>query len=131
MVKPPDSHVDLLDQTMVADIATIGPSGEPQCTPVWFDWDGSLMRISLTTARQKYRNIQKTPLAAVSLIDPENPYRSMEVRATVVGVLDDVGNEFLNSLAKRYMGVSEYVFDEPGTRRVVVMLRPDHFTFWD
>jgi|TARA_B110000438_G_C15779884_1_gene635817 PPOX class probable F420-dependent enzyme len=116
---------------MVADIATIGPSGEPHCTPVWFDWDGVAIRLSLTTARQKYRNVCANPLVAMSLIDPDNPYRSMEVRSSVVDISDDSGNEFLNTLASRYMGIEEYTFDVPGTERVVVTLEPNHFTVWD
>tara|TARA_B100001964_G_scaffold182483_1_gene201920 strand:+ start:1148 stop:1543 length:396 start_codon:yes stop_codon:yes gene_type:complete len=131
MLNPPDSHVDLLGLTMVADIATIGPSGEPHCTPVWFDWDGLLIRLSLTTARQKYRNICVSPLVAMSFIDPDNPYRSMEVRSSVVDISDDPGNEFLDALALRYLEIDEYTFDTPETRRVVVTLEPNHFTTWD
>ena len=131
MVTAPVSHLDLLDCTMVADIATIGPSGEPHCTPVWFDWDGVTIRLSLTTARQKYRNVCATPLVAMSLIDPDNPYRSMEVRSSVIDISEDSGNEFLNALASRYMGIKEYTFDAPGTERVVVTLEPKHFTVWD
>ena len=116
---------------MVADIATIGPSGEPYCTPVWFDWDGLLIRLSLTTARQKYRNICASPLVAMSLIDPDNPYRSMEVRNSAVDISCDPDNEFLDALALRYLEINEYTFDTPETRRVVVTLKPSHFTTWD
>jgi len=131
MLNPPDSHADLLGLTMVADIATTGPLGEPHCTPVWFDWDGLLIRLSLTTARQKYRNICASPLVAMSLIDPSNPYRSMEVRSSVVDISDDPENEFLNALALRYLEIDEYTFDAPGTQRVVVTLEPNHFNTWE
>jgi hypothetical protein len=37
----PDSHKDI--------VATLGPSGEPQCNPVWFDWDGEARTCTGTT----------------------------------------------------------------------------------
>jgi PPOX class probable F420-dependent enzyme len=74
---------DLLHTTALAHIATIGPKGEPQCTPVWFDWDGNTLRFSQTTTRQKFRNLQRDPRFALSLVDPNNPYRSLEIRGKV------------------------------------------------
>lgn len=45
----PESYTDLLDSTALAHVATIGPKGEPQVTPVWFGWDGTHLRFSQTT----------------------------------------------------------------------------------
>lgn len=41
----PDSHVDLLswESKTVANVATIGPDGEPHNSPVWFEWDGTYL----------------------------------------------------------------------------------------
>jgi PPOX class probable F420-dependent enzyme len=61
---------DLLHTTALAHIATIGPKGEPQCTPVWFDWDGNTLRFSQTKTRQKFRNLQRDPRIALSMVDP-------------------------------------------------------------
>ncbi|MGC1512884.1 MAG: PPOX class F420-dependent oxidoreductase, partial [Acidimicrobiales bacterium] len=82
----PESHVDLLSQVTVAHVATIGPDGEPQNNPVWFEYVDGLVKFSQTTTRQKYRNLKRSPKVALSIVDPSNPYRYIEVRGTVVGI---------------------------------------------
>jgi hypothetical protein len=57
MVAIPQEFADLLHTATLAHVATIGPKGEPQNTPVWFDWDGNHIRFSQTKARQKFRKV--------------------------------------------------------------------------
>ncbi len=76
----PSSHVDILDKTAFASIATIGPNGEPQNNPIWFGWIGSQNRFLQTTTRQKYRNMRADGRVALSILDPDDPYRYIEVR---------------------------------------------------
>ena len=75
-VEIPEGYRDLLESTALVHVATLGPNGEPQNNPVWFDWDGEHIKFSQTKTRQKYRNINREPRIALSLVDPENPYRS-------------------------------------------------------
>src|SRR5439155_13691911 len=124
----PKSYEDLLRSTAVANVATIGPHGEPQVTPVWFGWDGQNLRFSQTKTRQKIRNIAREPRVAISLVDPVNPYRYLEIRGVVVEVADDSNNEFINSMAKKYMDQDIYPWNQPGDERVVVVVRPQHTT---
>lgn len=124
----PDSHRDLLESKALAHVATIGPDGEPQSNPVWFDWDGELLVFSQTTGRQKYRNLQREPRLAVSIVDPANPYRYLELRGRVVEIADDEGNAFINGMAKKYLGQDEYPWHQPGDHRVVVKVRPERTT---
>ena len=100
----PESYTDLLDSTALAHVATIGPKGEPQVTPVWFGWDGTHLRFSQTTNRQKYRNLMRNPDIALSIVDPTNPYRYLEVRGRVVSIDDDPNNAFIDSMAKKIHG---------------------------
>jgi PPOX class probable F420-dependent enzyme len=122
----PDSHADLLEAVTLAHVATVGPAGEPQVNPVWFEWDGETVNFSQTTARQKYRNLRREPRVALSIVDPTNPYRYLEVRGTVVGIDDDVDNAFIDRQAQRYLGEDRYPWHQPGDRRVVVRVRPEH-----
>ena len=122
----PESHRDLLESVTVAHVATIGPHGEPQVNPVWFEWDGERIRFSQTTARQKYRNIRREPRVALSIVDPANPYRYLEVRGRVVEVTDDEGNAFIDRQAQRYLGEPTYPWHQPGDHRVVVVVEPEH-----
>jgi PPOX class probable F420-dependent enzyme len=124
----PEDYANLLDTTALAHVATIGPHGEPQSNPVWFDWDGEHVKFSQTKTRQKYRNIQRDPRVALSLVDPENPYRYLEIRGEVDRIEEDPDLDFINSMAKKYLGMDKYPYHQPGDERVVVFVRPEHTT---
>jgi len=124
----PESHRDILDKKGFAHVATIGPDGEPQSSPVWYGWDGQHFLFSQTKTRQKYRNVQRDPRIAVSVVDPDNPYRYLEIRGTVDGIDDDEGNAFINSMAKKYLDKDVYPWPQPGDERIVVRVKPGHTT---
>jgi hypothetical protein len=122
----PAEYADLLDKKTFWHVATTGTDGTIQSTPVWAGFDGEHFVFSLTKGRQKYRNLTANPSIAVSGIDPDNPYRYLEIRGTVVGFDDDSSNAFIDSMAKKYMGVDAYPFHQPGDERVVVKVAPTH-----
>ncbi len=124
----PEQYTDLLESKALAHIATIGPNGEPQVTPVWFGWDGTHIRFSQTTTRQKYKNLQDDPRIALSIVDPANDYRYLEVRGRVVAVEPDPEIAFINSMAKKYLGVDTYPWHNPTDERVVIVVEPEHTT---
>jgi PPOX class probable F420-dependent enzyme len=123
----PENFQDILASTTVAHVATLGPRGEPQSTPVWFLWDGQRLRVSLTTARQKYRNLRRDPRVAISLVDPQNPYRSLEIRG-VARLEEDPDHRVVDALARKYLGVDKFPYAQPGDKRVVVVVEPQHIT---
>jgi len=127
MTAIPDSHEDILGANGIAHVATIGPDGEPHSSPVWFDWDGEQLLFSQVTQRQKYQNLQRDPRVAVSILDPDNPYRNVEIRGTAE-FEEDTDRSFVNSLAKKYMGEDSYDYDEPGDVRMIISVEPDHVT---
>jgi PPOX class probable F420-dependent enzyme len=124
----PESHMDLLDRPLFAHFATSRPDGWPQVNPMWFAWDGVHLKLTGTTIRYKHKNIAHSPKVALSINDPDKPYRYLEVRGTVTGILDDHTGEFFAELAARY-GMR---FDGPPddvAHRVVYVIRPDRATF--
>ena len=124
----PEKFEDILNSNALAHVATVGPRGEPQNNPVWFDWDGERIRFSQLPTRQKFRNLQREPRVALSLVDPQNPYRYLEVRGVVERIEEDSNFEFINKLAKKYTGQDNYAGD-PGEGRVVVVVKPEHTTY--
>ena len=124
----PEDYKDLLESKALATIATIGPKGEPQSSPVWFDWDGTHILFSLIKTRQKYHNLQREPRIALSIIDPENLYRYLEIRGKVVRIDEDPDLKFINSMAKKYLNLDLYPYHKPGEERVVVFVQPEHTT---
>lgn len=119
----PDSHRDLLERPLTAHLATIRPDGRPQVNPMWFDWDGEFLYFTNTTVRQKYRNVTANPQVAVSIADPDQPYRYLEVRGVVERIEPDPTGAFFLTLADRYATT----FDGPpadAEHRVVYVVRP-------
>ena len=124
----PADKLDLLESKALADVATIGPHGEPQVNPVWFGWDGTYVKFSQTTGRQKYRNLKRDNRIALSIVDPENPFRYLEIRGTVVRIDPDPDKAFIDEMANKYMGVEKYPWNQPGDERVIVVVEPQHVT---
>jgi len=128
MTTIPESYRDILEGKSFAHVATIGPKGEPQSNPVWFDWDGQHLKFSQTKTRQKYRNLKREPRVAISIVDPANPYRYIEIRGRVVRVDEDPNFAFIDKMAKKYIGQEKYPWHQPGDERVVVVVGPEHTT---
>ena len=124
----PEAYADLVERPVLAHVATLGPNGEPQNNPVWFDMQDGLIRFSQTTARQKYRNVQKDGRASFSIVDPENPYRYLEIRGTLERIDPDPDYAFINLMAKKYLNEDRYPWLQPGEVRVVLHFRPEHTT---
>ena len=121
----PESHVDLLDRPTFAHLATVRPDGAPQTQVMWFAWDGERLRMTHTKTRQKYRNLQREPRVALSIAEPENPYRFLEIRGSVEKIEDDDAEaSFYRSLQQRY-GQSYPIPD--AAVRVIVTIRPEKF----
>jgi len=124
----PDDFSDLLDKRVFWHVATMGPDGQIQSSPVWGGFDDGHFVFSLTRGRQKFHNLEQNPTIAVSGTDPENPYRYLEIRGEVVRVDDDSSNAFIDSMAKKYMDADSYPFHRPGDERVVMRVEPRRTT---
>lgn len=136
MTQPiPDDFKDLLEGPVVVGLVTIMPDGSPQATPVWCDYDGQHIIVNTAAGRQKDRNMSDRPPVSVLAIDPENPYRWLEVRGRVVSRTDADGIDVINRLAKIYRGVDEYyggvapVEARDKETRVTFRIEPQHATW--
>src|SRR3954447_4562209 len=125
---PPGSHQDLLDRRLFAHLATVRPDGAPQSGLMWFAWDGRRARFSHTRTRQKLRNLAHEPRVSFHLVDPDNPYRTLEVRGRVESIDADRDASFYRSLQERYDLVVP-VFD--ADVRVVITVTPTAFVAVD
>lgn len=124
----PEDRVSILSKRAFAHVATIGPKGEPQSSPVWLDWDGEYVKFSQTTTRQKYRNLRRDNRIALSVHDPDEPHRYLEVRGRVDRIEPDPDHAFINKMSKKYIDTDPYPWSQPGEERVVVYVRPEHTT---
>ena len=124
----PDSHADILESMAMWHVATVGPSGEPQSSPVWIGWDGTHVMFSNLTTRQKYRNLTAEPQVALSATDPANPYRYLEVRGQVVRIDADPDGVFIDSMAKKYQGKDRFEGHRAPDSRCTIFIEPTHAT---
>ena len=126
MTTIPDSHRDLLER-QVAVLGTIGASGRPQLSGIWFLAEGETVKISLNTARQKVKNLQANPKVSL-LIFGEPPYRYVELRGDAEITPDD-DYSFADKLGAKY-GADLRTRDNPGDTRVVVTIHPTRVIAW-
>ena len=127
----PESHRDILDKPSFWHVATIGPDGRPQSSPVWIgvDADGHLC-FSSRKDRQKCKNLMANPSVALSAIDPDNAYRYLEIRGTVARIDDNPGGSYVDQMAQKYMGVEVFPGHDPDDDpdRVIVRITPERTT---
>jgi PPOX class probable F420-dependent enzyme len=123
----PDSHKDLLERPIVVSLATVNPSGQPQVTPVWADYDGTYIRVNSARGRQKVKNMEERPRVTVLSIDPDNTQRWIEVRGKVEAITEEGADDHINLLSRQYKGV-DYYTAYPQNRgvqtRVIFKIRP-------
>ena len=116
---------DLFTKKAFAHLATVGRDGRPQMTPVWVDWDGTHVRFNTARGRVKDRNVRANPQVALSVQDPDNPYRYVQVRGRVVEMTEQGADAHIDALAKKYLDQDRYPFRQPGEVRVTVKVLPE------
>jgi PPOX class probable F420-dependent enzyme len=118
---------DLLtnDQKVLACLGTVMPSGAPQVTPVWFDFDGKYFRVNSAKGRVKDRNMRRNPAVSLAIVDPANPYRYLGVQGRVVEITEQGADAHIDSLAKKYLGKDHYPFRQAGEVRVIYKIAPE------
>jgi PPOX class probable F420-dependent enzyme len=112
-MKIPESHVDLLEGPVFVALVTMMPDGQPQATPVWADYDGTHVIFTSAQGRQKNRNLARNPKVTVLAIDPQNPYRYLEVRGEVEEITTAGAYDHINKMAKLYTGRDDYYDGKP------------------
>jgi PPOX class probable F420-dependent enzyme len=125
MTTIPEKYLDLMQQKKAfADLATVMPDGSPQVTPVWFDYKDGLIRVNTAKGRVKARNMTQGAPVALSIMDPDNPYRYIQVRGRVKRIVEEGASAHIDSLAKKYLGKDKYPWAQPGQVRVMYEIEP-------
>jgi PPOX class probable F420-dependent enzyme len=121
----PDKYNDLFQKKTFASLATLMPDGKPQVTPVWIDFDGKHLIVNSAKGRVKDRNMRRDPRVSLALIDPDNPYRHLQVQGRVVEVTEAGADQHIDKMAKKYLGQDKYPFRQPGEVRVIYKIEPE------
>ena len=120
----PPQFRDLLEtKKAFAHLSTLMPDGSPQVTPVWFDFDGTHLRINSAKGRVKDRNMRRDARIAVAIQDPDNPYRYLAVRGRVEEITERGADAHIDALTKKYLGQDQYPYRQAGEVRVTYRIR--------
>ena len=103
-----------------AHLATVMPDGSPQNTPVWFDYADGKIRVNSARGRTKVRNMKLGAKVALSIMDPDNPDRYVQLRGIVTRVREDeVAAAHIDQLAHKYLGLDKNPYAKAGDVRVM------------
>ncbi|HEX8967436.1 MAG TPA: PPOX class F420-dependent oxidoreductase [Chloroflexota bacterium] len=122
-IRPPESHLDLLERPLFAHFATVASDGSPRVNPMWFVWDdvAGVLKLTHTNQRHNFRYLQKNPRVALSITDPDNQYRYLQLRGQIEKIEPDPTGAFYQSLQQRYRGYTREVPDRDV--RVIMTIR--------
>ncbi|MEQ8673892.1 MAG: PPOX class F420-dependent oxidoreductase [Aggregatilineales bacterium] len=129
----PEDARDLLDRPIVVTLVTLMEDNQPQATPIWIDYDGSHILVNSARGRAKDRNMEARPQVTVLSIDPENPYRYLEVRGVVDEITEEGATEHISKMAKKYFGRDDYYANNPEQKaketRVLYKIKPQRVIY--
>ena len=120
----PEKYLDLFEKKAFGHLATLMKDGSPQVTPVWVDYDGQNVRFNSALGRVKDRNVRREPRVAMSIQDPDNPYRYLEIRGRIVEITQKGADDHINKLSQKYLGIPVYPHRRPGEVRVLYKIEP-------
>ncbi|WP_051032322.1 PPOX class F420-dependent oxidoreductase [Nocardia veterana] len=120
--RDPPTHRDLIDSPHTATLSTVGADGIPQVTALWYLAEKDSIAISVPADRQKYKNVVAHPKATLFVIDPANPFRTLEIRGTT-STEPDSDLELFERVVRHY-GHDPAAFPAGDADRVALRLIP-------
>lgn len=100
----PESYRDLIDGPVHVSFATTMPDGQPQLSVIWCNSDSNHVLINTARGRQKVKNIARNKQVTLLALDPDNPYRFIEIRGLVVEITEEGAVDHIDELARIYTG---------------------------
>ena len=123
----PETHKDLLNDNKKAIVylATTMADGSPQVTPVWFNFDGEYILINSALGRIKDKNMRARPKVALVIADPENAYRYIQIRGTVIEFTAQAAEDHIDTQNLKYHGTPNYPGHHVDQPRVIYKILPE------
>lgn len=124
----PDDLIDLLRKPSPCFVATLMPDGAPQLTQTWVTTDGEHVVINIVDGHQKARNLARDARVAVNIVDPDNVFRYYAVRGRVVDMTTEGGQESIDEISHKYLGIPYPNFTGGPETRVLVTIAAESVT---
>ena len=116
-----DAQREFLANPFVGVVTDLRPDGSPHSTIVWVDVDDDEVSFNTAHGRAKPTFIARDGRVALTVVDPQDPYRWLSVSGTAT-LVDEGADEQIDRLAKKYIGADSYPFRQPGEQRVSVRI---------
>ncbi len=123
----PAHLIPLLEAPNYGFLGTVRPDDTVQVNPMWFEFDGEVIRFTHTTYRQKFRNLQHNPSMSLAIMNPDDVFNYVEVRGRLIEVVPDPTGEFYVRLGRRY-GNAEQQPPADSTDRVILVMSIERYT---
>ena len=91
---------------------------------MWFDYTNGAIRVNTAKGRVKSRILRPGAPVALAILDPDDPYRYIQIRGRVSRAVEQGADAHIDSLAKKYLGKDTYPFRQPGEVRVMYEIEP-------
>jgi PPOX class probable F420-dependent enzyme len=108
-IEIPADYAHLLTEPNYGHLGTVRPDDTVQVNPMWFEFDGEVLRFTHTTKRAKFRNLQHNPSMSLSVMDPADPFRYLEA------------GEFYVRLGRRYGNPDQAAPADSPDRVILIM----------
>jgi len=119
MEKLNEQHREFLANPFVATATTLRSDGSPHNTIVWMDVEDDSVVFNTAEGRAKPKHLRRDPRVAITVVDPQNPYRWISVSGRAELTHDDADAQ-IDRLAKKYLDKDEYSMRNPEEQRVKV-----------
>lgn len=114
-----------LDEPNVAVLATVSPKGRLQATPIWYLLEDGHILINTAKGRVKLRNLEAHPYLALTVVDPKDMYRYIQVQGRVARIDHANAARDIDRLSQRYTGQPySYRYGGGPQDRVSILIRP-------
>lgn len=117
---------ELLEGKNFCVVSTLRPDGSIHAAPVWVDVEDGTPVLNTAEGRTWPRNLERDPRATLTIQNLENPYEYVTIRGRVAERTHEGADAHIDRLAKKYLGKDSYPFRQPGERRVIIKITPEH-----
>jgi PPOX class probable F420-dependent enzyme len=124
----PEDLLELLRKPSPCFVATLMPDGSPQLTETWVTTDGEHIVINIVEGSQKDRNLAVDQRVAVNIVDPDEVFRYFGVRGRVVKRTTEGGQESIDEISHKYLGIPYPNFTGRPETRVLITIAADSVT---
>jgi len=109
----PDEIRSLLEQPVYVHLSTLRADGSPRNWVVWVAVEGDRVLVCTDDSGWKAKDMRRDPRVALSVVDPDNPYRMAALQGRVSEVRSDEDCHYMDPIAIRYTG-APFPFRGPG-----------------